>query len=98
MRTANPALSAKSFGGFVGSSVGSSARLGGEAARMTIQGTVNRTGLLLAIVVACAVVPWRLAFRSGDPGAAMPWMVIGFIGGLITALITIFKKSAAPVT
>jgi uncharacterized YccA/Bax inhibitor family protein len=90
MRTANPALSAKSFGGFVG--------LGAEAPRMTIQGTVNRSGLLLAIVIGCAIVPWNLYFRSGDPQAAVPWMIAGTVGGLITALITIFKKTAAPIT
>jgi uncharacterized YccA/Bax inhibitor family protein len=90
MRTANPALSSKSFGGFVGSRP--------SADTMTIQGTINRTGILLALAVVAAVWTWRLFSRTGEPQAVLPWMMVGFIGGLVTALITIFKKSWAPTT
>jgi uncharacterized YccA/Bax inhibitor family protein len=93
-RTSNPALSSKSFGGFVGA--GAAAIPEGRA--MTIQGTVDRTAILLAICTAAAIWPWRLLFQSGDPSAVLPWLAGGAFGGFIVALVTIFNKSLAPVT
>jgi uncharacterized YccA/Bax inhibitor family protein len=94
-RTANPALNSKSFGGFVGTRpVG----LGAETRAMTIQGTVDKTAVLLAIATVAALLPWRLFFRSHDPGLLLPWIGIGAIGGFITALATIFKRHWAPAT
>jgi uncharacterized YccA/Bax inhibitor family protein len=90
-RTANPALSSKSFGGFVGTGVQVDA---GDA--MTIQGTVNKTAILLAVVVVAAIWPWKLFFGSGDPSLVLPWLYVGALGGFVVALITIFKKSWAP--
>src|SRR5467141_5066873 len=87
MRTSNPALNAKTFERQVA--------LGGEA--MTVQGTVNKTGVLLLCVVATAAWTWGLA-QSPTPGAATPWMIGGLLGGMVTALVTIFKRSWAPIT
>src|SRR6201987_4782288 len=67
----------------------------GEA--MTVQVTVNKTGLLLLCVVATSAWTWGLA-HSPAPEAAYPWMIGGLVGGLITALVTIFKKNWAPLT
>lgn len=92
-RTANPALSTKSFESF-GGFVGTGARSASDV--MTIQGTVNKTAILLAIVVAIGLLPWRIVFKGGDPGAVMPLLWIGLIGGLVLALLTIFKKNWAP--
>ena len=86
-RTSNPALNEKAFRGEV--------TLGGEA--MTLQGTVNKTGLLLLCVVATAAWTWGLG-HSDTPQAAIPWMIGGILGGLVTALVTIFKRSWAPIT
>jgi uncharacterized YccA/Bax inhibitor family protein len=86
-RTSNPALNEKAFRGEVA--------LGGET--MTLQGTVNKTGLLLLCVVATAAWTWGLA-HSETADAAIPWMIGGVFGGLITALATIFKRSWAPIT
>jgi uncharacterized YccA/Bax inhibitor family protein len=86
-RTSNPALNEKAFRGEV--------TLGGEA--MTLQGTVNKTGLLLLCVVATSAWTWGLA-QSPTPGAATPWMIGGLLGGMVTALVTIFKRSWAPIT
>jgi uncharacterized YccA/Bax inhibitor family protein len=91
-RTANPALSSKSFGGFVGAE----ARPASDA--MTISGTVNKTAILLAIVMVAALWPWRIFFNSGNPAAVMPWVLMGLVGGLVLALATIFKKEWSPVT
>ena len=88
MRTSNPALTSQAF---QGEGVGT-----GEA--MTVQGTVNKTGLLLLCVVATAAWTWNVFMKSGNPQAVMPMLLIGGIGGFIFALITIFKKTWAPVT
>jgi uncharacterized YccA/Bax inhibitor family protein len=86
MRTSNPALNEKAFKGQVAI---------GEA--MTLQGTVNKTGLLLLCVVATAAWTWGLA-HSNTPEAVYPWMIGGVLGGFIVALVTIFKKTWAPIT
>jgi uncharacterized YccA/Bax inhibitor family protein len=88
MRTSNPALNAKAF---QGEGVGL-----GEA--MTLQGTVNKTGLLLICVIATAAWTWTIYTRSQNSSAVLPLLVLGGIGGFILALITIFKKTWAPVT
>ena len=44
---------------------------------MTVQGTVDRTAILLAILTLTAIVPWRIAFGGGDPGALMPLLGLG---------------------
>ncbi|HEX9345924.1 MAG TPA: Bax inhibitor-1/YccA family protein [Candidatus Acidoferrum sp.] len=86
MRTSNPALNEKAFKGQVAF---------GEA--MTLQGTVNKTGLLLLCVVATAAWTWGLS-HSPVPGAPIPWMMGGVFGGFIVALVTIFKPNWAPFT
>jgi uncharacterized YccA/Bax inhibitor family protein len=86
MRTSNPALNEKAFKGQVAI---------GEA--MTLQGTVNKTGLLLLCVVATSAWTWGMA-HSETPEAAMPWMIGGMIGGFVVALVTIFKKQWSPLT
>ena len=87
LRTSNPALNEKAFRGDVA--------VGGEA--MTLQGTVNKTGVLLLCVVATAAWTWGLA-HSPTPDAFVPWMIGGLLGGMATALVTIFKRSWAPIT
>lgn len=86
LRTSNPALNEKAFRGEVAI---------GEA--MTLQGTVNKTGLLLLCVVATSAWTWGLG-HSNAPEATIPWMVGGLIGGFITAIVTIFKKTWSPIT
>lgn len=88
MRTSNPALNAKAF-------QGEGVALG-EA--MTLKGTVNKTGLLLICVIATAAWTWNIFMHSQNPQAVMGLAAIGGIGGFIFALVTIFKKTWAPVT
>jgi uncharacterized YccA/Bax inhibitor family protein len=88
-RTSNPALSAKSFGGFVG--------VRSDAGTMTIQGTVNKTAILLAIATVTAIWPWKVAFSGADPDAVMLYLLVGALGGLGVALVTVFVKKWAPV-
>jgi len=88
MRTANPALSAKAFEGY---------RISDLEERMTIQGTVNKTAILLLLVFISASYTWG-KFSVDNPAAIQPWIMAGLIVGLILALITVFKKTAAPIT
>jgi uncharacterized YccA/Bax inhibitor family protein len=85
-RSDNPVLKESAFAGQL--STGQS---------MTIQGTVNKTGLLLLCVVVTAAWTWGLG-HSETPEAAVPWMMGGAIGGFIMALVTIFKKQWSPIT
>lgn len=86
MRTSNPALNERAFKGQVAY---------GEA--MTLQGTVNKTGLLLLCVVVSSAWTWGMS-HSETPEAAIPWMIGGVFGGLVVALVTVFKKEWSPVT
>lgn len=90
METRNPVLKARSFGGYAG------AIDYGES--MTIQGTVNKTGLLLLLAFASAAWVWRMFSTSANPAAAGVYILVGAIGGLIVAMVTIFKQTWAPVT
>ncbi len=83
MRTANPALNAKTF---------DVAREGTQV--MTVQGTVSRTAMLLALLFASTMLTWNPA----APEQSTQWILIGAIAGFIVALITIFNKKAAPFT
>jgi uncharacterized YccA/Bax inhibitor family protein len=97
-RSSNPALGSKSFGGFVGVTAGSGTSADAQPAAMTIQGTVDKTAILLAVTTVAAILPWRMFFRTGDPELLFPWLALGSIGGFVAALVTIFKKSWAPAT
>ena len=83
MRTANPALNAKTFD------------VANEGAGvMTVQGTVSRTAMLLALLFAATLLTWKPSAPQDSTG----WILIGGIAGFIVALITVFKKTLAPVT
>ena len=86
MRTSNPVLNERAFKGQVAV---------GEA--MTLQGTVNKTGLLLLCVVVTAAWTWGMS-HSDRPGAAIPWMIGGLLGGFLVALVTTFKANWSPIT
>lgn len=65
---------------------------------MTISGTVNKTGILLCLLWVAAIFTWEKTFAAENPAALYPWLIGGSIAGLIIAMITIFKKTAAPIT
>jgi uncharacterized YccA/Bax inhibitor family protein len=93
MRSGNPALNQNTF-----LDVGSGEVVSRDASQvMTLGGTVNKTGLLLLMCVATAAYTWNL-FDPANPGAMMPWMLVGGIGGFIVAIVTVFKKTWSPVT
>ena len=87
MRTSNPALNDKVFG--LGRSTGDV---------MTVNGTVNRTGILLCLLMFTAIFSWDRAYSAVNPGELYPWLIGSGIAGFVVALITVFKKTAAPIT
>lgn len=90
MRSGNPALNDKAFQSLAFD----------PSSRMTLQGTVVKSGILLAVVVASASYVWGLASSgSATPGAVFATFGLpGMLGGLIVAMVTIFKKRWAPFT
>ena len=90
MRTANPALNSNTFDRF--------GYLADTDQTMSIQGTVNKTGVLLILVLASSVFTWNLYFTTMNSASVMPWVFGGSIGGLIVAVITVFKKQWASVS
>ncbi len=79
-RSGNPSLNKNTFASYSGS----------LEERMTIDGTVNKTGISLLILIVCAT------FTMNQPH---PLFVFGgFIGGFILSLVTIFKKEWSPIT
>ena len=70
MRTANPTLNESVF-----TALG---RTRSEEA-MTLQGTVNKTAILLALALLSAGWTWNLYTASGDAAAVGPWLMVGAI-------------------
>lgn len=89
MRTSNPALNANTF---------ADVRHDPNAPPMTIEGTVNKTALLLFLVVVPAAWVWTQVRAAADTAVAVPWIMLGSLGGFVVALVTIFKKEWSPVT
>ncbi len=91
-KTSNPALSEKVFNREYAAST--------EA--MTVNGTVNKTALSLLLLIFGAVFTWNKFFNAAGTeagtSAVMPWLAIGGIGGLITALVTIFRPKSAGIS
>jgi uncharacterized YccA/Bax inhibitor family protein len=96
MKTSNPALGEKTFQDLSRSQYGG--YQGDITTRMTLNGTVNKTGILLVCAIATAGWTWLQFMQSRDLADVYPWMLTGMIGGLIFALITIFKKEWSAVT
>ena len=80
IRSGNPALSTKTFENLTNTS----------SSVMTIDGTVNKTAISMAILLLAAYYTYS--------NAIMTFVLVGFIGGFILALVTIFKKEWAPTT
>ena len=66
-----------------------------DTGMMTITGTVNKTALGLLLLMTTAIFTWNMS--PTDPRISALIMV-GIFGGLITAIITVFKRHLAPYT
>lgn len=85
LRTSNPAFGAKVFNSSLSRT---------EGATMTINGTIAKTAFLVLLTIAGATYTWGKFISS--PELAQSWMIGGAIGGLIAALVIIFKRNLAP--
>ncbi|KGI77581.1 Bax inhibitor-1/YccA family protein [Oleiagrimonas soli] len=94
MRTNNPVLRDKTFQG-----------LFADGERMTMNGTVAKTGLLLVLSMVSAYWTWNrfdTALAGGQVETAIasitPFLWGGLLVGFALAMVTVFKKSWAGVT
>lgn len=60
---------------------------------MTIEGTVNKSFISLAVLLGAAFVTWSMYF---DGQEVMPYAIGGAIGGFVLALIISFKPTTSP--
>jgi len=89
MRTANPALSEKTF-----------QNLQATSDVMTIQGTVNKSLILILLLIASACLTWQKAYPSGWSQEAVPeipdWYFPVIITTFLLSLVIIFVKKTSP--
>ncbi len=90
MRSSNPALGNNTFE--------TTAIRTGYGPAMTVSGTINRAGILMVCVLATAFWTWDRFLTSQDPSSVGGLLTLGAFGGLIAAMVTIFKKQWAPIT
>jgi uncharacterized YccA/Bax inhibitor family protein len=70
-------------------------RVGFGVEGMTLKGTIDKSFLLLIVLMAAALWPWS-QMAGGDVQSVSSLMQLGGIGGLIAAMIVSFKPTAAP--
>ncbi len=66
-----------------------------DSQRMTVNGTVNKTGILLTIVIAVGAWSWNAMMTNPSLGVGL--MITGVIGAFIASLVVSFKPTAAPI-
>jgi uncharacterized YccA/Bax inhibitor family protein len=98
MRSGNPVLKDSTFLDLSSGSV-----YPGSTNAMTLNGTVNKTGILLLLTVVTSAFAWSQTMVQTPEGmqvapGAMIYMIGGAIGGFVLALVTAFKKEWSPVT
>lgn len=86
MRSGNPALKDDIF---------QAARAMRGEETMTLQGTVNKTGLAVFILMVTAMFTWA---KHAQGAPVQGYILLGGLGGFVVALVTIFKRDAAPYT
>ena len=91
MRTGNPAFSEATFESFSKRGFFDQA-----AARMTVEGTATKTGILLLLAALSGALTWNLATNPATAGMAMALAIGGALGALISCLVICFKPTTAP--
>ena len=93
MRSGNPALSDDTFSSssYQDKPWWDGFDLADESTTMSIEGTAEKTGILLGITILTAL------FTAFSMPASAPLMMLGFLGGFITAMVVIFSRSTNPV-
>lgn len=86
LKSSNPVMQEKTFQGTVleGMSVGE---------EMTLKGTMNKFGVLIALTIASTMFAWTQIYKGSDPRTLI---ITGGIAALVVAVILIFKMKWAP--
>ena len=58
---------------------------------MTLQGVINKTGILLLLCLGSAAFAWTQPVLRG------PLLIIGLFGGFIACLVGTFRPTASPI-
>ena len=95
IKTSNPALGENTYRDAAGMQFGGTID---ATARMTLSGTVNKTAILLLCALATAAWTWNTFMQTKDPASVAGMLMLGALGGLVVAFVTVFKKEWAPVT
>ena len=93
MRSGNPTLKESTF-----LDLGSGTVVSRDGEAMTLNGTVNKTGILLLLAVLTGAFAWSQVEVTAEGATGMGYLWGGLIGGFVLALVTTFKKAWAPVT
>ncbi len=64
---------------------------------MTINGTLNKIGLMLVLILVSASYTWKMVLAD-DPTRVGTLAIVGAIGGFIVAMITVFRPKSSPYT
>jgi len=88
IKSGNPGLNDKTFAGLPRPALASE--------RMTLQGTVNKSFLLLVVLLAGAFWPWSQYLATGNPAVVGAPVMIGLIGGVVLAIAISFRPMLAP--
>src|SRR5258708_13252241 len=64
--------------------------------RMTLQGSINKSFLLLVVLLAGAFWPWSQYLTTGDASVVGTPLLVGALGGFILAMIITFNANLAP--
>ena len=64
--------------------------------RMTLPGAINKSFLLLVVLLAGALWPWSQYLAGGDTTAVGLSVLVGVVGGAVLGLIISFKAAWAP--
>ena len=89
MRSSNPVMTERIYEKAGGVSAGASV--------MTINGTINKIGIMLLLVIAAAAYTWNIVMGA-EPASAGTLAMVGAIGGFIMALVTVFRPQSSAIT
>ncbi len=88
MRSSNPVMTGRIF---------EKAGIANDGGVMTINGTLNKIGLMLLLLIVSASYTWKLVLGD-DPGRVGTMAIFGGIGGFIVAMVTVFRPKSSPYT